>query len=703
MEENHKKSKKLVVAIIGIIGIVVVATFILLATLSVRRARAVIVRDVTEDVQMISKGYADAVSYWIMRGVEALDTYTESDVIYNHESSRAIGDWLTTTVSRRYENFDYVLFIDAKGNSYYDDGKTGNHSDRAYYKKIASGQAKWTIENPTVAKATKKVSVMVVKGAYDKNGELVGMFVGVHALKFLQNEIASLKLGAEGFAFLLDGNGVVISHNKPEYTLSDTVSKNFATDDEFPEDVRAVAKDMTAGNTSSGYVYKGTPNEMFVSYEPVKGTPWAIAFCVPKRQIHQSSDELRGTLIIGDLIIGLIILIVIAVMITVSLKPLSVVVNTIEGIASGNADLSQRIEVTHNNEIGQVVSGFNAFVKKIQDIIIKVKESKVNLDAVDSDLAAAVEDTESSITQILANIESVKSGITKENASVQGTATAITEIASNIQSLERMIENQASGVTQASAAIEEMIGNIGSVNTSVEKMANSFEVLQSNATSGAQKQQTVNERIEQIESQSVMLQEANAAIAAIAEQTNLLAMNAAIEAAHAGEAGKGFSVVADEIRKLSETSQTQSRTIGDQLNKIKESIGEVVTSSAESSQAFQAVSTNIETTDELVRQIRSAMQEQQEGSKQVLEALQSMSDTTQQVREASVEMSEGSQSILHEIATLKDYSDEMEINMTEMDAGAKKINETGVALHDLSTNMRNAIAGIGSQIDQFKV
>ena len=697
--EEKKIKKKLVVATIGIIGSVIIVAFCLLALLSVKRARSVIVNDTTENVQLISKGYADAVSYWIMRGVEALDAYSNSDVVYNHASSQEIGKWLTTTTGRRYENFDYVLFIDADGNSFYDSGKTGNHSDRAYYKKIKSGAAKWTIENPTLAKATGKVSVMVVKGAYDKDGKLVGMFVGVHALKFIQDEVSSLKLGDQGFAFLLDGNGVVVSHKDPSFAIE----KNFVTDAEFPQDLRDIASKMIAGESSTGYAYKGTPDQMFLAYEPVKNTPWSIAICVPEAQLHQSANDLRSTLIVGNVLIGVIILVVMAVMLTVSLKPLAVVVKIIEGIASGNADLTRRIEVTHNNEIGQVVNGFNAFVKKIQDIIIKIKESKVNLDSVDSDLRAAVEDTESSITQILANIESVKAGITKENASVQGTVSAITEIASNIQSLERMIENQASGVTQASAAIEEMIGNIGSVNTSVEKMANSFEELQANATSGAQKQQTVNERIEQIESQSVMLQEANAAIAAIAEQTNLLAMNAAIEAAHAGEAGKGFSVVADEIRKLSETSQTQSRTIGDQLNKIKEQIGDVVTSSAESSAAFQAVSTNIESTDELVRQIRSAMQEQQEGSKQVLEALQSMSDTTQQVREASIEMSSGSQSILHEITILKDYSDEMETNMMEMDAGAKKINETGVALHDLSTTMRDAISGIGDQIDQFKV
>ena len=565
-----------------------------------------------------------------------------------------------------------------------------DQTTRAWFK-AGRNAVTYDVSAPYLDLVTNSMVTTVARKAI-KNGEFIGV-IGIDvSLADFTDMISRIRLTKGGRTYLLDKEGNYITNPEASKIGKDNFFKEYPQFDKYRANF-SVDKVFVEINAGSYY---------FAARNISEESGWTLVTMGSRYEIFQ--DVQKNVLLVSLFaIIAMVASFVIALFISHAIvKPIATVDKTINGIASGNADLTHRITVEHNDEVGSMVRGFNLFVEKLQGIVSQIKNSKTNLQNVEGDLQTNIQNTASAITEILENINSVSSQVDMQADVVSQTSAAVAEIAENINSLERMIGTQADGVTQASAAVEEMIGNITSVNNSVEKMAASFDKLSKNASVGVERQKHVAQAINEVAEQSKTLQEANKAIASVASQTNLLAMNAAIEAAHAGDAGRGFSVVSDEIRKLSENSSEQSKKIGAELKKIEATIEAVVSASQSSSKSFKEVSDMIASTDELVRQIKAAMEEQKEGSHQIVDVLKMMNDSTLEVRTASVEMSEGNQLILGEIQNLQNATLVIKDSMKEMGIGAQGINETGAALSNISGEVKDSIAQIGEEIDQFR-
>ena len=128
-EKKGKKSGKLAWTFAFCLGISIVISFAILSFISIKEIRKNTVAIYSQDSQLIAKAYSESISNWIDRIASELTVYTSAEVC-DEGSSQDIALWLKNSVRKRPEVFEYVLFIDKDGNSFYDSGATGNHSDR---------------------------------------------------------------------------------------------------------------------------------------------------------------------------------------------------------------------------------------------------------------------------------------------------------------------------------------------------------------------------------------------------------------------------------------------------------------------------------------------------------------------------------------------------------------------------------------------
>lgn len=413
------------------------------------------------------------------------------------------------------------------------------------------------------------------------------------------------------------------------------------------------------------------------------------------------ATSLGQTVILFGVVVGVILVIIS----TSILKPIHTAIAAFENLNGGNglADLTYRITVKREDEIGTMCGEVNDFINTQQNIMQDVKMSSKAITDITENLACSAEEAASSTQQISANISNVNQQVHKQNQALQEVQTILQDSVAGVQNLDSLIENQSAGIVESSAAIEQMVGNISAVSNSVNRMSEEFQQLIGITDSGRQRQDDVARQINNMAEQSQHLAEANNVISQIASQTNLLAMNAAIEAAHAGEAGKGFSVVADEIRKLAENSAAQSKAIKQELSNISNIIQEVVHTSEISVQEFGQISNKVSSTERLVEEIDNAMMEQQISSKQVLTSLREINDSSMQVQVTSKKMAENIVQLENSSTNLDFIASTVANSMSEMDNGIREIGRAAQTVSDEVIRARDSVTVMEEILDKFKL
>lgn len=447
MEKKSKKDGKLFLTLAGIIALVTVVLNV---------ANIVIVSNHTqkgiEDVQKerykdVTKGYAGLIGKTIEEYYGCLDFYVNSEIVATQDTKQIV-DWLYSVTNKRDSRFDYIAWVDKNADFYSDVGNKTNIKDRDYFKAIMIDGKNTFVDNPVASKSTGKTVMHVCKAA-KVNGKTVGFFCAVMGIQQLTNLIEDINMGNDGLVVLFSGDGNLMAKNGAEDMMQIDID---ALDSKGKGNL--IRKET--GNGESGTFWSVIPGagNILNVYTPVNQTMWTLVILVKESVIKNIAKNLSHYMIIFGAILGVMVVLISALVIYFSIKPLTVVERAIKDIASGHADLTKRINLNANNEIGRVVDGFNDFSQKLQIIMTSIKDTKDGLVEAGNILEQSTSDTAAAITEIIANIESMGGSIGAQTTSVNETAGAVNQIASNIESLNNMIESQASAVTQASAAVD---------------------------------------------------------------------------------------------------------------------------------------------------------------------------------------------------------------------------------------------------------
>lgn len=230
--------------------------------------------------------------------------------------------------------------------------------------------------------------------------------------------------------------------------------------------------------------------------------------------------------------------------------PLESVTLRVKEISEGNGDLTQRIDINSNDEIGELSNSFNKFIIKLHDIVSDTtKATQLIRYNIDKTRKTTLENANG-----LKEISNLSGEVSHANLEMSETAQSVAENCNSAsQSSQNVIELAEGGRKAVSEVVEGMSSVVAVVALSSEK-------------------------INSLKEQADKIGQIISVIEGISAQTNLLALNAAIEAARAGEQGRGFAVVADEVRTLAQRTADSTKEISTVIDKIQEDTNAAFTS-----------------------------------------------------------------------------------------------------------------------------
>lgn len=380
------------------------------------------------------------------------------------------------------------------------------------------------------------------------------------------------------------------------------------------------------------------PMDFYLPIRDASGKIVAIHMTIKSELILLLLGLILGVLILTLGVILFTVNITVGLVIASEMRQMSELVDRVKEISNLEGDLTKRIKLKSNNEIGEMADHINALLETIQNLMITIRDSSIFLNTSTSDFTRSMGLAEELTSIIETSVTENQVGIVKRSESIE-------HVNSNIQTINQTVSSVALK-TQNLSKIAENTND--EVNNGKELMSS----MRSFVMSSIQQVTDTGEKVSTLENKSEEIGKIVESIRGVANQTNLLALNASIEAARAGEHGKGFSVVAEEVRKLAEETALQANSIEAIIKSIQSQVSETQNS--------------MSSTLSIINQEGDMVQTLEKQYSNIIEAIINVAKMIKSVENATEEIQQQSMEVTDEMDNLKGYFSESDQSIASM-------------------------------------
>ncbi|MEW6991215.1 methyl-accepting chemotaxis protein [Colwelliaceae bacterium 6441] len=509
---------------------------------------------------------------------------------------------------------------------------------------LTESAGKAVVNEPFEDSRTKIISTAMSKPIYGLNGEKIAIAGIDLKLETIQKEVSkNAKYNGAGTAFLFQENQALIT--LPENTqLEKTQPNTKFTLSSFDEVQGNSGFSQLNSNSADlafyNVVWQGKEQLVAVKKlsldEPLMN--WRLALMYPQEQIDQPINAATQQFVITTVVLLVVIALVLTFMINLGLKPLRELGDAMSRIVSGDGDLTQRLTIKNDDEIGLVSKLFNDFVINVNSV---VKDSLR--------VSNSVSESSANMQQMMLQADGA---VQNQNAELDMIATATTELSQAVSEISSNAENSSNATSEVQKQVHEGMDLVTKADQQINTLAQSFRESEA--------------LVSDLNVSSDRIGEVLDVIGSIADQTNLLALNAAIEAARAGEHGRGFAVVADEVRTLARQTQESTSNIQKIIDSLRDNTKKVLDVMVDNRQHAEESVIHAEQIHAKLTQLTGEVEHIQQQSMEIAES------TSQQ----SVVLED----ITKNIVTTKDFSQSTSEMMNEANIAGGSLKDESEAL-----------------------